>query len=173
MRPETLHRNAAFRDPTHDQGEAACPTCVADAATYPPAPPQRTELHDGLEFTRPTWDKTPTPWNQAGSWVDDPETDARCEAAIRAAVPNHAELAAEALTAVRVPISEWCGTFWGSHGCGREKGHPGLCVCDPDPTGEGGPCSAGLKYGDSSTLILWWSDPVGLRLSSLHWTWFR
>lgn len=170
MRPETLHRNAAFHDPAHDQGEAACPDCVAEALTYPPAPPQRTEQVDGLEFTVPTWDPVPTPWNQSGSWVDDPEADTRCLDAIRAAVPNHAALAAEALTAVAVPVSEWCGTFWGSHGCDRVKGHEGLCVCTPDPDE---PCSAGLKYGDGNTLILWWGDDhEGLHLSPMHWTWF-
>lgn len=173
MRPETLHRNAAHRDPTHDQGETACVVCVAEAVLYPPAPPQRTETVVGLEFTVPTWDPASTPWNASGSWVDDPETDARCLAAIRAAVPNHADLAAEALTAVGVPITDWCGTFWGSHGCGRAKGHDGLCVCDPDPTGENGPCSAGLKYGDGNTMILWWSGDDGLYLSEMRWTWFE
>lgn len=127
----------------------------------------RTEWHDGLEFVMPTWDPTPVPWNQKGSWLKDPEVEARVLAGLRAAIPNHQELAAEALTAVAAPADVWCGTFWGSHGCERPAGHSGLCVCDPD----GGACSAGLKYGDDHTLILWWGP--GLDLSFLHWTWFQ
>lgn len=172
MQAQTLHRNAAFHDSTHDRGEKACPVCVTEALAYPPAPPQRIERVDGLEFTVPTWDPAPTPWNRSGSWVDDPEADARCLAGIIAAVPNHAELAAEAMAGVAVAVSQWCGTFWGSHGCGLAKDHDGLCVCTPDPSD--GPCSAGLKYGDGNTLILWWGDDdQGLRLSPMHWTWFR
>lgn len=130
----------------------------------------RTEWVDGLEFEVPTWDPTPVPWNETGSWAKDPEVTERILAGLRRAVPNHEELVAEALTATAAPVAEWCGTYWGSHGCGREKGHSGLCVCSP---GEDY-CMAALRYGDDNTLIVWFEDSeVGYRLGSLLWRWYE
>lgn len=172
MRAEKLHRNARFHDPSHPQTEGPCADCIATAETMPPAPSVRTEWHDGLEFELPTWDPTAAPWNAAGSWAEDPKLTARIRATILAAIPNVEALLAEAETAVSVSTHEWCGTFWGSHGCGRAKNHPGLCVCDPDPSGEAGPCSAALKWGEGNTLIVWHAGDDGFWLSGLHWTWF-
>lgn len=128
----------------------------------------RTVKVDGLEFIEPTWDRTPHPQNPRGSWAEDPELTERVLAGIRAAVPNHEELVAEALA--RPKGDGTCGTFWGSHGCDGTAGHDGLHVCGtPDDL-----CSAGLPYGESDTLILWWADEHGgLRLARHHWRWFR
>lgn len=172
MRAETLHRNAAYRDPTHPQGDAPCAVCVTEAAAYPPAPVVRTEVHDGLEFAVPTWDPTPTPWNPSGSWADDPDLDARLCAAILAAVPDFPRLAAEANQATG---DNTCQTYWGSHGCGLTAGHDGLCVCtpgseSPDPEDQL-PCSVGLKYGEGDTMILAWNGET--QPSVLHWRWYR
>jgi hypothetical protein len=131
----------------------------------------RTEFVDGLEFVVPTWDPTPVPWNPRGSWAVDEETNERVLEGIRAAVPNHAALVAEALSSVRPTADDLvCQIFWGSHGCSRPGGHPGLHLCG-DPSD---PCSAGKPLGRGSTFILWWGDEEeGLRLSRHHWTWFR
>lgn len=174
MRPETLHRNAVFRDPTHPAGdEPTCPACTVAATTYPPAPPVRTEVHDGLEFEIPTWDPAPTPWNPAGSWAVDPELEARLRAGILEAIPDFGQRVAEAIRdAVAVPASEWCGTFWGSHGCGRVKGHSGLCVCDPGGyTRSSKVCSVLMKYGGSDTGIVAWNGETAPSVH--HWRWFE
>lgn len=127
----------------------------------------RTEFHDGLEFEIPTWDKTPKPWNKNGAWAKDPALTRRLERALKAAVPNHEFLTTLALVATG---DGSCHTFWGSHGCDLAKGHDGLCVCGAnDPEGA---CSAGLKYGDSDTLILWWGRDSGMEISTHYWKWF-
>ena len=128
----------------------------------------RTEWHDGLEFEVPTWDPTPVEWNAQGSWAKDPELEARLLDAIRAAVPNHEELVAQALVATG---DGSCRTYWGSHGCDLTAEHDGLHVCGKP----GDHCSAILPWGTDSTAILWWSF-VGhddFTLSAHHWTWFR
>ena len=112
----------------------------------------KTEFFDGLEFVLPTWDPTPTPWNIRGSWFRDSEVEGRVLAGIRAAVPHHEELAREAMSWTYDAELSSCKTFWGSHGCDRPPGHNGLCMCG---TPQDGLCSAGLKYGDSDTFILW------------------
>lgn len=35
-------------------------------------------------------------------------------------------------------MAEWCDNFWGSHGCGLPKGHPGPHRCGPE---DAEPCS--------------------------------
>lgn len=133
-----------------------------------PAVRAKTEVHDGLEFVVPTWDPTPKPWNDRGSWVKDPEAEARVVTAILAAVPDHEALVSEALTAEG---DGSCHVFWGSHGCSLTAGHRGLHVCRTPPEGV---CSAGLPYGEADTLLLWWADEErGLRPSFHHWRWFR
>lgn len=129
----------------------------------------RTEEFDGLTFEHPTWDPTPVAWNQGGSWAKDPALTERLMDGIRAAVPDHEALAAQGWSAPTAGDSTWCRTYWGSHGCDLPEGHGGLHVC-----GElGQRCSAGLKYGDSDTLILWWATGDRFRLSAHHWTWFE
>lgn len=132
----------------------------------------RTEVFDGIEFEIPTWDPTPVEWNDHGSWVKDPTVEERVRSGILAAIPNHAELLAEAYAAQKVgPDEKWCKTYWGSHGCDRPQDHPGLCVCSiRTDDGEKVCCSAGLKYGDADTLILWWNGDD--EPSVHHWTWF-
>lgn len=169
MRADRLHRNYRFRDPNHPDTDP-CPVCEAEASTYPPAPAVRTVMVDGLEFEVPTWDPAPTPWNKSGSWAKDPDLTARLLAGILAAVPDFPRLAAEANRAKAVSTSWRCGTFWGSHGCDRERGHEGLCVCSPDlELGE--PCSVGLKWGNSHTLIVAFNGET--TPSTLHWGWFE
>ena len=199
MRPETLCRNYRFEDPTHPRPDTdtdtdtdtwACPLCVVEASAYPPAPAQITEVHDGITFTRPTWDPAPAPWNDRGSWVHDPETDAQVLRGIRDALRargfDERALLREAATATPAPRGGYpCGTFWGSHGCSRPQNHPGLCVCintfyDPQDQPHHEICSAGLKWStpdpDSpdfdpdakGTFILWWH---GTDLCPHYWMW--
>jgi len=145
-----------------------------ELAELAPTLKPRTEFLDGIEFEIPTWDKTPVSWNKSGFWAKDEEIAQRCLESIRTAIPNENDLLAESRTAVDVERSNLpgCHTYWGSHGCGRENGYPGLCVCDPvtDDNGEFACCSALLKFGESDAAIMWWN--ADLRLSSLKWTWF-
>lgn len=122
------------------------------------------ETHEGLEFLVPQWNK------EAGRWERDPGLEDRILRQLRDAVPNHEELVAEAAEH-EAPRSPMCRTYWGSHGCDREYGHPGLHVCGV----KGDLCSAILPVGSGDTCILWWAGNEGrtLQMSALHWRWFK
>jgi hypothetical protein len=136
----------------------------------------RVEERDGLVFEVPTWDPTPVEWNKSGSWAKD-ETITESvlmglrEELLRAGFDEQ-KLVKEALASKRTESDHTCQTYWGSHGCYRQRSHPGLCVCGVN----GDECSAILKWGLDFTAILWWGSadsPNGLKLSSLGWKWFE
>lgn len=130
-------------------------------------PAARTEVHHGVEFEVPVWDRKLDRWAK-----DEPVTN-RCLMSITAALPDNIdELTREAMTATG---DNTCATFWGSHGCALTNGHRGLHVCK-DPTW--GVCSAGLELGvpdgdGGGTLIVWfrYAGTDELTLSALHWRW--
>jgi hypothetical protein len=136
------------------------------------------EEHDGLRFEMPTWDPTPVEWNKAGSWAKNVAVTDQILAGLREALTkagfDEVALVKEALASKRTEIDHTCKTYWGSHGCYRQKGHPGLCVCGET----GDECSAILKWGVNDIAILWWAETdedgaevTGFSLSSLGWTW--
>lgn len=139
---------------------------------------------NGLPLLIPTWDPTPVEWNRNGSWAKDPVLEEEIRAGIRDYLVvvtgfTEPELVEEAVGAVarREPFTGNCGTYWGSHGCHREPGHHGLCVCrgcsalfkltDCDPT-----------HGRLGDAIVWWNhadddEPMTLKLGGLHWNWYQ
>lgn len=128
---------------------------------------QKVKTVDGVRMLIPTWCNTPQSWNPSGAWMESPDMYnlARADA--------YRVCDLDALEAIlndpnSVPGVGLCPTYWGSHGCSLDAGHPGAWhVCDPE---QGEACMAVMEWGESS-LIPWQVDGEKdeWRPWGLHW----